>query len=960
MTLFYNVTDKFTSLVMQNPIELLNTLLQMSQTYQTLTGEDIQSTIDKLTSMQNALENGQEIMQVLEGQGLSQDQSLKLVALLANFGLDDSEQEIAKTITYLLTDVANLPHPVNWPLNVADTGQLANPPEGLALSGNFSLNAGLTMQYRGTVHELAGKLSDNTSKLEYGIQAKVHAGADLAFSGHLSNLPVGISAGANARAGAQVRLFTPTRPGTALFRSLIDDFSVFDEIPGLEAFLNGKVEALTLDFNGALTAHADMTLGYQWQASDKVSQPLVKNLSAEINVGAGMKWQLEGQYQLLSYITSEGKLAVEIQCSTTESQNRYLSVAANVSTPGLKAVAAKQLQQLTGYTEELEEFLEQFSNPKEHIQTLIKAQLTEQPDWQQELVNVAIGTSDDDALRTRLSEQLSSAMDEPLSRFYDWFNDEKARANEIALMAKTLGFPQVGDAVDTLSALVKTTVDNWHLELKTKLLAMANTGASNVLAPIQSFGLKVDATLNDVNSFTEEKLQPVYRFLKQFKSKLRVFEDFVENTMIENIGFEFNRIATHADSEQAVFAIEFDLTNESRRSDIAKLYAQCLIGDLSHVIQLHKQNKVSGVFTLGNSLLTSMQENTLTTSLAFNLFGLHSLQRTIMSEKVKFQRNGFGELIIASADSEFTLEESAADESNKIVVSTLSDLLGNNEDASRCTINYIYSDKDLEKSELFGFLNAFEELKLIPAHTSQKSYEVLKDSALLDSKKAINIQIQLSMILNRSMIVHAATNDSDTVYQIALNNYIAGYEAYVNLESGHIRSAYLDIMGCYPGESFKNAVVKLLNMSSRQARKKIENVLEQQGYRFNARGANRGRSKVNNALYILNYCEKAATATVDYVSSLAHLVQGVNFTALDDQQVVSLKAEKAQELRELNELLENMVRESHSTYTWNLDAVHPVSLGFVKTMQQLTGEGMMIPVIYKATDDNTMKPLLVI
>ena len=932
---------------------LVDYLLPQGKSLEGLVPAELTALIEQLKSLEAALDDSA-FLEHIRQQGFSAQSVQAFISLLRQLDVNLSGNTL-KVIESLTQPTSAFVDGVDWPLINSVPDSSSTLWGKVAVAGNFSINAAFKSQFLASATALEGKLEDNSDLMGYSLLGDIGVGVDLSLNASRGALSLSVAAGTSASADANIHLYLKTSPEQMLLKTLYDHLRVFDDISDLTAFVNGDVKALTVSYNGGLKAHAQVGMGYMWTVNqDNPAAQSGQDMSVKLGAEFGTQWQLSGSFTLTSYLNAERNLVVEINKSKVKTHARQLSVSATVATPGIKDKAKAYVATLTEFDEKLQQFLDEFAAPKAKLQSTLKDVISSRPEWQQDLVLLSTGEDTSSALLDALTDKIARSLDQPFVRFEKWVDDHQQIRLLATEAARAVGLGELADSVEAMAGVVESTAQQWQQDFKASVTSLASEQATRVLAPLKQYGLQVDDLLNNLDNLTDELLAPIYKFRAQYAARLQQITDFINTTMVEEVGIAYQRIASSASDDQALLNVTFNIQSQPQLEKVAQLYATCMSGDIAELLAIFRAQQHDGLFTLNECQLKTLVNTKLSSSFSINLFGLTATSRTIMEENTLLVRDGHGQLSAFESDARFKKENESGNEFNKLSIGNMFNHLVASE--SNVSVNLVYGDADLTKQELVGFLSIFEHMHLVSQGMADKSFRVLHDEQLIDSVVEQRVLVQLSLPLEKTQLATAYALTPDSVFKSTVFNYVDAYTCYVASEGGYLKDVLEVVAACLPEMPLDKVVYTMLTDGySRKAR--IRKVLSHMGY------TQRQQKRVERqTLKFLDHVDDAADAMVDYLSLIKDMCEFDVPSSLDEQQAQDLKQQKATQLRAINQQLDEMVRGTSNTFEINMDRVHPRTVGFIKTLTDLAGveQSSLIPMIYKQTDTGLPEPIVVI
>lgn len=906
-------------------------------------------------------EETDELLESLKAQGLSFDALRKFMTLLEAMEVDvGGAQGTEKIVKLLLSATSSFGEGADWPLvNLPkEENQFAR--EKMLLKGTFagngsaSLNASMQVQFLSAVDKLSDKTDSAANMMRYAVIGEVALGGEASFSAPIGSAALTLSAGASASAKGAVEIYSQATAGAPLIRTLYEDLRAFDDIPGLSAFRNGDIDAVCVEYSGNVGAYANVGIGF----THTVRHTALDNVTGAapvLDLGANYATRiaLAGDFDLLAY-TEKGSdnktLIVEAAKSQTRTTVGSFSLSAGLKTPELKNTAKHYLQELTQFHGELQTFIDQFADPGTELKTKLQTAIQNQPSWQENLLALAIGEQDSSKLIDQLTTKLSEVLAGWFVKFDELIESGGLSPRQLRQVAQLSGLPIDTPVLDSLDALITDTLSKWQQHFVEETVKLVENGGTEALAPLERFGTKVDGVADNLNNLTDELLAPLHQFRKQYKARLTLFEDFINNTLVEEIGISYTRTAESIDTQSAVIKLAFDLNDEDNLDNMARYLGLCLAGNFEEALKAATDPGNNAV-RHRESLFTEALNNSLKSSFSINLFGFNLANAELFSEEVEIRLNGHGQLSVCRTKADVEKISKAGGEYNKISVANDFNLL--NDTDSTLSVNCEFGDRELNATDLRDFLAPFEAgvLSLVPSDTLERAKRVVStlNDAHLTEDSTLVIQLSLPVPVTRLKAVlngdlEIAEHTVMLAYCHAISTYFAMFDA------GSYARGYRVLEEYNAPQSFEHSVLALLRKSPTQINRRLKDVVDDLGYRDNVLGFARD---------LVITVNKSGDTMLQYIDEIVRLSSRTLPGSLVDAE--KAKVEFANDLRRINWHISELVRASLNSPD-DVERVHPFTLGFMKALTSLLalpkGQDQLVTTIYLKTDGQLPIPII--
>lgn len=913
--------------------------------------EKVKELIAKLKSYKATLQSSDAIDTIKEN-GLSVETVQTFITLLDELEVKVSD-ETRKVIDTLSMKVTDFDEGVTIPLVGLEPKIPAGNLTKIAVKGEFEANATLHVRYVDSVPEFDNDQIQGC--MEYGLTGNIGASADLSFSATSGAAALSFGAGGSASAKGDIRIYSSSDSEALLLKALYKDLRALDDIPDLSAFVSQDVDGLTLSYSGQLNAYANVALGYIWTANQgSQSAEGKKNLSVKLGGSASTEWAVAGEFSLVSYRNAGNQLVVEINKKKSTSKTTQLALSATIATPGIKDKAKGYVQELMELDGQLKDFLDKYSSPKDILKGKLASKIEGRPDWQQSLIKLSTGEDTSQELIDSLTDKIATKLDKPFTKFDEWIDDNTQIDDMAKKVAQALGLDDEVEKLEAFRDMIQLTAEEWHSGFKEDLVKLATDNAGSALDPIKKLGLRVDERLNQLDELTAELLAPIHNFRKRYLVRLNQITEFINTTMVEEIGIQYQRISTQSGEEQALFKAAFTIEGQPNLDEVAALYANCMSGNLKPLLEKFRNGTNAGLFELLDCQFKFVISAELKSSFSINLFGLDSMSSTIMSEEAVLVRDGHGQLSAFSSEAEYQAVVKSGNEFNRLTIANSFNYLDSDENT--LSINLMYGDEDLETDELVGYLQIFENMQLLPAGIADKSQAALEEKGLIDTAKDKQMLVQLSLPLSKQQLSVAYSETDEKISDDVILYYAVATQKYNKLERGNRKTIEKIIRAAIPGISFSDAVFKLLKETPNR-RKVIGDTIF--ALRYESR---RGKRIGNQVLSFLNDIDQAAQAMVNYLALVETMCEFEAPATLDDDAAETLKKLKAKQIRDINQQLDDLVENATNFFEINVERVHPKTVAFIKCMQTLSGmrEESLVPMIYSQGEGELPEPIIVI
>ncbi|MDO6613730.1 hypothetical protein Q4601_19775 [Shewanella sp. 1_MG-2023] len=887
----------------------------------------------------------------LSSKGLTIDNANDLISLLSQ-KYPDYQEPTSK----LMNPISELKEPLEWPLIDISASQ-SIPIHSASFTYNGQVSSNLCIEaIDKPPHEEWPSILGSESLMSYSIEGKFSAGTALNLSMTSGALALNVSGSVQSTGAGNLNIYFKHDATKSVIESAINDFAHIDALTDIAVIQGSNFAGLIVDIKGGLKLQSDMTLGSVFETQYSLNKTITnKPVALKIGVGASVGWQLDGEMQLSCYVaTNSTDLIIQVARKRSTTTTNSLSIGAKIVAPGVKEQASKYVKELKSYHDEIMEVINTYAEPKQWLLNNINERLENQPDWQQTVLGVGLGQVNNQELQEEVSELIADELSKPFSSFSSWSEDLNKQNVISENLASRIGRNKANETEAYLFKLLNETANDYYQALSSKVKGwLTNSIDRNLLKPLSEFGLQVDETLDNTEESIEKVMAPLLELLNHYNKNVLVMTDFIENTMIEELGVDFKRSEKKLNTNQSLLKVRFNMDSHDKET-LNTLIGECLTGDFRNVLL---GNDANDLYQLEESVFTQMQDNTKTISLTINFFGIKTSKRTMFNSKAIIQYDGSGQLSVYETQSILKALNEAGNEKNYVKLFNHVNLL--NGSKSKFSITIGYNDGDLTSSELNGFLQIFERTRLIEKGTTQKISNELSAKRLIDSSEEHNLRLTNVLSLSRHQVESACNVPEDKIFKIALKQQLLAWKQYALL---HPHSAYAEqlwLLECFnKTQPLYQNVIELADMSRFQRSKKLERVLNGLYDRAPSREI---KKRVNSAIKMVNKTCDNASSMIGYLKSLKTLINQDVPSEINEtlsESTINLLTNSSEHL---NELIQDWVKTFSTIYQLDIDRAHPCSVALLGVFRELseTEPETIIPLIYQ-NSDGLVKPIVIL
>ena len=848
-------------------------------------------------------------------------------------------------IEVMLQDTSELGESVKLPI-VSLHKQVPVPAGTLVINSAFKVDAAAIVKYLDDL-PVSTQGAPQTSCLVYCVEGNAYAGVDGAFSSE-KGMSLSLQAGMSGSAEAQVKFYFAASADTPLFISLYRHVSSLSFTEPFKTLTSGTLRAIRVDLSAGLKAYAKVSAGYAWTLNNSQISSGADNVGVKVGVSGGVDYALNGDFELLAFTRGE-YVYVEALRKSNFSRQISLSLEAKLITPGVKRTVSDYLKAASDLDDKLLNFLETVNDPKSQLIDFIQDQIKDEDTWKQDIVMLALGQDDEARLIKSLSERVAQFLDQPLARYDEWMSGTQETRILAESFCRLLGLNLAAQRINALEALFTQTAMHWHGQVKEAVLELVKDSSIELLAPLKAFGYDVDKVLTNVNELTDEVLAPVHRFRKHVVSRLALLEEFVNTSMIEEVGAAYSRTDTSVNSDSRLLKVKFPLSALASDTDTAKYFSACMSGDFSLVLKddANPDISTSDKFTLLEASISAVSSKTKSVTFTLNLFGLESVSALLFDQDVEIRRDGRGQLTAFNGKGTFTQLDKFKKESNLITLSSAFNYLAQAQ--SKSTLNMLYSDATLTDAELAGFSRLYERTGAVTMQTVQAMAAAAKNAA----SKGATVTLQYSMSLEKDAFASAISRANEDIFDSTLKAYCLAYEKFAELEGTTLADGVKDVLRAASAVSLYDAVDTLNGMSGASMRRALDKVTDIY------RGTKKSQ-QYRRATGLYNELNRAADCMVAYLRQIEVQLGNPVSNTLTEEETERLRRRKIAELNSLNELLDELIHSPFSILGAELERMHPSVIGFVLALQNLTGQVELLGAVYSESEPGAVVPVIVV
>lgn len=908
--------------------------------------------IEISTLFSYSLNDWQAFADGLHTQGLTVEDANELMSLLL-IKYPDYEAPTSQ----LLSPISTLSKPLEWPLiDVSVSQSVPLQSVNFAYSGQVSSTLSIEA-LANAPHETWPLLPTSQSLLNYQLIGKFSAGTALDMSITSGALALSLSGGIQASGAGALNLYFMHEASVPLINAALNDFAYIDDFADFTVMQASNFVGLTVELKGGLKVESSVKLGCIYETQYSLDRQITnKPVAINIGLGAEVSWQLDGEMLLSCYKgDNASELIIEVAKKRSTLTTHALSIGANVVAPGMKLQATRYVKELQAYHQDIMSILDKYAEPKAWLVENINRHLTNTPQWPQKILGVAIGQETSQALQADIAELIADELSIPLGRFSQWSDDLNQQNIISNSLARRIGRSKADDTEAYLFKLLNETAKDYYQDIASEVKAWLTESIDQaVLAPLSAFGLQVNDVLDNSEAGIKQVMEPLLKLIEAYNSHIMVMADFIDNTLVEELGIDFKRSEKSLSTDESLIKVKFQL-QASDQAQLNALIGECLTGDFRTV--LSTPTDANGLYQLEQSVFKKMQDNTKTFSLSINLFGLKASKQTIFNASSAIQYDGAGQLSVYETES--ILEAINGSGNEKINVKLLNHVNLLQGSDSRFSITAGYSDGDLTRAELQGFLRIFEGTGLIEQGTTAKIANELSAQQLMDVSEDHTLRIANVLSLTPAEVSVACAVSDEVKFNTAVEQQCLAWNQYalLNPNSGYADQMWL--LACYDKtRSVHDNVLALAQMSTFAGRRALKKVFDRLYPRApSALMKKRTRQAIRR---VNSMCDNAASL-IEYLNSLQQLMAQAAPTSMDHALSASAIEALTNTSEHLNDVIEEWVKTFYSVFQIDIDRAHPTSVALLGVFNALSGKqsGTIVPLIYRQ-QGGLAKPIVIL
>ncbi|WP_448550144.1 hypothetical protein [Thalassotalea fusca] len=468
---------------------------------------------------------------------------------------------------------------------------------------------------------------------------------------------------------------------------------------------------LTIETEGTFQLNGGLKLGKAWALTGEGNN---KDLSADIsaNLGISKAYQHTGKVYLSFEKVQSQQTGQPVICATVELGKSTLDKSAvnldiDAEIKGLDKVAERYVNQLFNESDELVEFMQEWSKPASKIIGTGTSRLSDDK-WYTPLAKLVLGTESVDAVTKELiDDELTEILDK--HALSTNINSEKLARSTVEKLLDVFSIDSDSSlAVKARTALTER-INDWKAELDTKIRdkldGLSIDARSNLLKPLALLGENVTDLANQADDKVYQAVKNGIDQYQAFKEKLTKELTLSANIKL-GLGVEVSK--SRQTSEAQKITIEF---NHSDNPTVRTLFKKLVIGDTRNAAKLAHTLAKQNLIHVTNDLAAFGQKHNSQISFSLDLAGINLSAVKNVNSELNIKVTNTGDVYIESEVSAVHVVKSF-NESRKASVQLCYGLAQQalyKDEVGSLRVSYINSDKKaFRQSEMTDMLNSLK------------------------------------------------------------------------------------------------------------------------------------------------------------------------------------------------------------------------------------------------------------
>ena len=749
-----------------------------------------------------------------------------------------------------------------------------------------------------------------------------------------------------AKGSATVQATFEHDPATRVLTALANDLPTVAKLVDPEQLLqNEQFTSASLNLQGEVNLGASVSAGRSWVAAlgNREDSPAA---NVDLSATYSIDWAHNGQFEVAIARTDNSHcLDITVTQVDKESLKRALSVGANVKFSNVSNALQPVMNQLKDLPGPLRELVQKYSQPSELVRGFLETQLSPTDDRIQKIVEMIPDDKSADSFVNDLVTEALEFVAGHVDRWTTLANGEVESLTPSILDRLNIPTNVRSDLETFLNEKLREASDDLGNKIQSALGGALRGGAGTEIVNFLDALDLHPPTLDDVDSWAAELLNPVNKLLEKYRTFERKLVNAVEVAEKNALVLQFTREVTK--SEEHTSLLKFTLDLAADRDKAEEIYQRMLVGDFSKAM-IDGQNNDLKYITLVNGLFKSVFERKATTGINVNFFGMELSFQHILSSSLTVQNSVGGDIQIFKAEGGVRDRSIAFGEKEETQISSSLSLVGpeNAPDAQGLSVGLLYDDEDLTPKEMRNYLESFAAVGLLTEGSTdyfsdEKSKIGITDD---DGNRALRMQTQMSF--TRSEIEAMARIDKEIIKKTAISKQL---DAMYQVPT--MRDALRGLFGLD---------VRLDPSDSRHYRLLTEPADDLIRSQLRNLGIRPRRSNV--AMNLLHFIRRNAEDIVTFLECWQTLVN----MPLPPLENGKLKADKVAEFEEKNAEMIKALDQWAGVAGFirrELDEAHvsPMALAFLKVLRALSGrEEEKLPIVISWDQDGRVRRLAVI